>query len=88
MDQTSLRFRIPFMVWVGLALLAVSLVGIGWGWHLPASAGSTHQESSVFKPMPRSAVSFGFVDVKGGVISLYPLQPGRVVKVECKRTRW
>jgi multidrug resistance efflux pump len=93
MEKTSLTpprpapgVRTSFLVWVGLALLIASLAGVGWlgdGLHLPASAGSVPPAATrPTEPMPRRAVSFGFVDVKGGVIPLYPLQQGRVVKVE------
>jgi HlyD family secretion protein len=69
---------VPFLVWVGIALLTASVAGVGWGLHLPASDGSLPSPAN----QGRKAVGFGHVDVKGGVIPLYPLQPGRVVKVE------
>jgi multidrug resistance efflux pump len=84
MEKTVPRFRVPFLVWVGIALLTVSLAGVGWGLHLAASDGSA--------PAPpanpaRKAVGFGHVDVQGGVIPLYPLQPGRVVKLEVRENQ-
>jgi multidrug resistance efflux pump len=81
--NSGFRFRVPSLAWVGIALLVVSVVGVGWGLHSPASDGVTPMSPA--RPSdgaPWRAVCFGHVDVKGGVISLYPLQPGRVVKVE------
>jgi multidrug resistance efflux pump len=66
-----------------MALLGVSLVGVGWGWHLPASPGTPPAGTS--RPAANPAdrvVCIAHTDVQGGVIPLFPLQPGRVVKVE------
>lgn len=77
------RFRLPPLVWAGLALLTLSLIGARWGIHLPAND-STPPSGPAKQPelLPRRAVCFGHVDSEQGVIPLYPLQPGRVLKVE------
>jgi len=71
------------LIWVGILLLAASLAGVGWGWHVPAGDGSAGASSAkrLVESMPRRAVCFGHGDVLGGVLELYPLQPGRVVEV-------
>src|SRR5438105_4445410 len=79
------RFRIPSLVWAGLALLTLTLVGARWGMHLPARD-SVPTSGTAKQPelLPRRAVCFGHVDTEQGIIPLYPLQPGRVLNVEVK----
>jgi multidrug resistance efflux pump len=74
--------RRPLVACLGLAFLAT--IGMGAHWifaskdqTLPPSAGDTQSRD---KGLGMVVLS-GFVDVEDGIISLYPLQPGRVKKL-------
>jgi multidrug resistance efflux pump len=72
-----------FWSFLGVALLVGSIGGAVW-----ALRGS-HAEVEITTPpsAPEKvpiAVCFGRVDVRSGVVSLYPLQPGRVEEVKAK----
>jgi multidrug resistance efflux pump len=73
--------RIPLAGWLGVLLLAFSVAGTVWVLHSHASDGG----SRVASPPPESSgqrvVCQGHGDVPGGVVSLYPLQPGEVSEV-------
>jgi multidrug resistance efflux pump len=74
--SSTLR-RIPRSVWLGAALLTASIAGVAW-----AFGGNGHgAPDDGPSGSPERTVCFGYVDVRGGVTSLYPVQPGRVVKV-------
>jgi multidrug resistance efflux pump len=69
---------------LGVAALIVCAVGaavvpkLRMGYQGPDSADS---------PVAQSIVCFGYVDVEHGVTPLYPLAPGRVVKVEVRESQ-
>jgi multidrug resistance efflux pump len=70
-------------MWVGLALLLLTMVGARWGLNLPASDRFSSPESGKQPELlPRRAVCFGHIDTEQGTIPLYPVQPGRVLRVE------
>jgi multidrug resistance efflux pump len=74
--------RRPLFACLGLAFLALIAMGAHWivasmNNVSPANAG----ESRGGNPNLGKVVLSGFVDVEGGIISLYPLQPGRVQKI-------
>src|SRR5438045_2425400 len=68
-----------FLWLLGVALLLVSLAGTGWVVY--PSWSHTQPLQPPDEPMEH-VDCFGHVDVEGGVVSLYPAQLGRVVKVE------
>ena len=74
---SSPRRHTAWFVWLGMALVAVMVLGASKSLQspgdAPTSAGSTSDELQ--------AGGFGFVDVLGKVTDMYPLQPGRVVQV-------
>src|SRR5215469_3837194 len=72
--------RLRTVRWLlGLMVLAVSLICIGAGSTRvdAVSAASTEPVA----PDEVAVAAFGYVDVKHGVASLYPTQPGRVAEV-------
>jgi multidrug resistance efflux pump len=83
-QETSIRFRpySPHLISLfGLAALIVCALGA-----LPALVPNLRSENPErdrvdSSPMQR-VVCFGYVDVEHGVTPLYPLTPGRVVKIE------
>src|SRR5205085_5568342 len=82
------RRRLPLAGWVGVAALAVSVAvsaaGSGWGLHSNPSGATASPPAGEGEARGRGelrAVGFGFVDVEHGVVSLYPVQPGRVTEV-------
>ncbi len=80
MQTPSRRWRISLATWLGLILLlaAFGLVGLALRSH--AGDGSANAQSAPSKATFR-AVAVAHVDVEGGITSLYPLKPGRVVQV-------
>ena len=82
-DHSSMTIkRRPLVACLGLACLAT--IGMGAHWifaskdnGFPPSAGETQNRD---KGLGMVVLS-GFVDVEDGIISLYPLQPGRVKKL-------
>lgn len=85
---SSVRRRVPWIGWLGVAALAlsvaVSLVGAGWGRNAkPEATGAAGPETPTPSASLRAAC-FGFVDVESGVTALYPVQPGRVAEVLVK----
>src|SRR5260370_41657945 len=71
---------------LGVAALIISAAGA-----LPALVpnlriGSQGRESAE-SPTTQRVVCFGYVDVEHGVTPLYPLAPGRVVKVEVRESQ-
>jgi multidrug resistance efflux pump len=76
--QTSPRApgrRISWFVWLGVALLAVSVLGASKGLQSPGDpAAGPASSSSELRPG-----GFGFVDTEAGVVPLY--RPGEVVEV-------
>jgi len=73
--------RSPRFFWIlGLVLLVATLAG-GWALnHSPRSHGQSFAEKTQEK-LPPGVHCIGFVDVEGGIPNLYPVLPGRVVKV-------
>lgn len=74
--------RRPVFACLGLAFLAV--IGMGAHWMLaskdnlsPVNGSETQSQDQALSKVVLS----GFVDVEDGIISLYPLQPGRVRKL-------
>jgi multidrug resistance efflux pump len=63
---------------VGVSALALSLTGARWVF---SGAGGGDQAAPADDPF---VVCFGHVDVEGGVLSLSPLQPGRVLAVDVR----
>lgn len=81
------RVRIPSLVWFGIGLIGLSWASVYLGITGPASGMVLPQEPNPASTGPVAAtqqqsVCFGHVDVRGGVIPLYPLQSGRVTKIE------
>jgi multidrug resistance efflux pump len=66
------------IVVLGLATLFASLAGAGWLLHARADGGPGPASDAT---EPEKVICFGYVDVETGVVSLYPLQPGRVERV-------
>lgn len=67
---------------LGLAVLAVSVVGSSWVLHSHASDPSRKATPAASNGVEdRQVVCFGHVDVESGVTPLYPVQPGRVEEV-------
>src|SRR6516162_61539 len=83
-EETSIRFRSyppRLMLLLGLAALIVCALGA-----LPVLVPNLRSENPererVDSPPTQKVVCFGYVDVEHGVTPLYPLAPGRVVKIE------
>ncbi len=74
--------RVGFFVFVGLALLAATLVGTGW----LLNDGRAHHSTGDSGPPPETdfIVGFGHVDVESRVINLTPVQQGEVVEIPDK----
>ncbi len=75
--------RRPLLVWLpALALTVVSLVGTGWALRSPDRASvSSDGEDSTSRRTAQVVICLGLADVDGGILSLYPTMPGRVVEV-------
>ena len=65
---------------VGIATLAVSMVGASW--MLRGNAGTNTGSGSSSAETTAKAYCVGNVDVEGGMMFPYPSQPGRVVEVK------
>src|SRR5439155_1136601 len=78
------RRRAPVAVWLGVALLAASLAGVGLV--LASSAGDSAAKATPVVPggTLNREVAIGHVDVEEGVAALYPLQPGLVTRIEAR----
>ncbi len=77
-------FRPLYLAILGLVLLGISVGGASLLLRLRAADTSPKEADSAASrgnAAPQRAVSFGHVDVDGGLISLCPLQPGRVTEV-------
>jgi multidrug resistance efflux pump len=80
-----IRMRHRFVFWIlGLVLAGASVAGTGFA--LAIRHGVPPSETAPPKLTPGDAsvggvTCFGHADVQGGVSSLYPLQPGRVVEL-------
>lgn len=72
--------RIIRLAWL-IGFLVLISSGAGAGWVLRAGDKSPAPHAADETQPERGVVCFGHVDVEGGVSSLYPLQPGRVVEV-------
>jgi multidrug resistance efflux pump len=72
---------LSWSVGLGVVLLAASVLVAGLAVHSPSRAGTPADSTS---PNDRRSVATAFVDVEGGVRSLYPVQHGRVVSVPVK----
>src|SRR5262245_26726814 len=77
--------RQPLGFWLpALTLLIASFIGAGWAFHWHDSA-SAPRDSSQNEPYPAEQstpiVCLGIADLDGGVLSLHPTVPGRVVEV-------
>ena len=70
------RRHTAWFVWLGVALLAVSVLGAGKSLQSPGDAPPVSSKSSDLH-----AGGFGHVDLEEGVTNMYPLQSGRVVAV-------
>jgi multidrug resistance efflux pump len=63
------------------AMLAVSLAGFAHVLNQTGSQGSSEVAPQPRDETPKTVVSFGHVDVEGGVQRIFPLQAGRVAEV-------
>jgi multidrug resistance efflux pump len=68
---------------LGAGLLAASIGGAVWALRRPGASSGGNPDDGMSPAQP-IAVCFGRVDVESGVVSLYPLQPGRVESVKVK----
>ena len=75
--------RIPVIGWLGVALLAFSFGLVLWVMRSNAGEDANGRAAQAAAPKKSevSAACYGYVDVEPGVAKLYPLQPGRVVKI-------
>jgi hypothetical protein len=71
------RRRVPLLVWVGAALLLVTLIGASKA--LPD--GSTTAPSDEAQGSPDRVPAFGHVTVPGDPTPLHPLQMGKIVRI-------
>jgi multidrug resistance efflux pump len=78
-QKPSSRRRVPLAVWLGVMLLVATLGFVGLGLRSHAGDGATNGTTNG-STGPR-AVAIAYVDVEGGVTSLYPVKPGRVAEV-------
>jgi multidrug resistance efflux pump len=78
--RISRSYLLLILVCVGL--LAGSIGVAIWALRRPAASSQTDNQGD--SPLQPIAVCFGRVDVESGVVSLYPLQPGRVEEVKVK----
>jgi multidrug resistance efflux pump len=70
--------RLSRLMWlIGLITLVVSVTGAGW----LLNSSEPSAPSGQADPRDLGVVCFGYVDVPEGITSLYPVQPGRVVRV-------
>src|SRR5437762_1027698 len=80
--RKSLRRFMPFVWVLGILTLIASVGGTGWILRTQAADKPSKDDKS---PNANSGdslvVGIGFVDVKGGVVSLYPNQMGKVTEV-------
>ena len=76
--------RVLFFVVLGLAVLAVSVIGTGW--MLRSHAGDARDEGP--PPEISKVIGFGFVDVEGGVVPLRAEQPGSVLRMPVKENQF
>jgi multidrug resistance efflux pump len=80
MERGMKRLRVRFWL-LGLTLLGASVVGASRVLHLRADDRPRLESEVRTARSEASAICTGFVDVEGGITSLYPLQPGRVMLV-------
>ncbi len=64
-----------------LGLIFLVLLGVGARWMLGGNGDDSEPSELAQEGAPQGRVLSGFVDVEEGIISLYPLVPGRVEKV-------
>ncbi len=84
--ENSHQGRTSSLRWLWL-LGSILLLGsaLGTGWALRGSSGPV-EATNPAAALPPGIVCIGFVDVEAGVAALYPLQPGRIVKVVAEGT--
>jgi multidrug resistance efflux pump len=75
------HWRFPLAVSVGVLLLLASLVIAGLSLRSHAEHPPTVSPTLAPSPEGEAWYSLGKVDIKGGITSLYPLQPGRVERI-------
>jgi multidrug resistance efflux pump len=77
--------RYPLFWLLGVALLAVSVLGAGWGMRPRGAEAPSPGNLPVHQPAspgaPPFVVALGYVDVTDGVISLFPMLPLKVTAV-------
>lgn len=86
MNQPHSR-SMRFLIFFGLLLVVVSTAGAIFA----LNPGPTGRETGTTAAVPasgKSLVCYGFVDVEGGITSLFPLQPGRVAEVCVKENEF
>src|SRR2546421_566017 len=82
--ERAMKRTLTLSFWfLGLVLLAASLIGTTWVLHSRAGEGtpSTIARTTRSRAMSEAAVCVGHVDVERGIQGLYPVQPGKVVEV-------
>src|SRR4051812_47784596 len=71
---------VRFFLLLGLVLLVASTAGAIWALHPPGTAAGKQKDDAAVAA-DKSLTCYGNVSVQGGLTPLYPLQPGRVLKV-------
>src|ERR1700687_3365653 len=81
---SSLRKHFGLLV-LALLTLGATVAGVLWSRSAAGTSSVTRGgEASAPASGGVGAVCFGYVDLEQGVTALFPLQPGRVVKVEVR----
>ncbi len=78
------RRRIPLAAWLGGVLLLASAVVAFHALRTHANDSGSRSSPAPEPARVERAVAVGHVDVEHGVTPVYPVQPGRVVKVEAR----
>lgn len=84
LETPSSRRRLPLLWLLGIALIMAIAAGANWMLILRAGdrdSSSRVEPGSLPRGDEKGIVCFGHVDVEQGVVSLYPLQSGRVKEV-------
>jgi multidrug resistance efflux pump len=80
--SSARRWSISLGVWLGVVLLLASVVIAAVSLRSHAGNDSSHGAAAASGSEERRWMSLGFIDVKGSVTPLYPVQPGRVTSIE------
>jgi multidrug resistance efflux pump len=82
--RSARRWRISLPVWLGVILILASLGVAAVSIRTHASHDTPSPSISPTPSDERRWYSLGYVDIEGGITPIYPVQPGRVEKIDVR----